>query len=111
MAVTRPSHLWQTLLGIVLLFLLLLGLSGPSLAGTCTRTSSQAGSHQICILKIERSAKKYWEYWAVVQVDGVTQPKTVYDCRARVSIRPDQTRAPFTDAGPLVCRLYKGSSV
>jgi hypothetical protein len=96
-------------LALLLAGVMVLGAALPSFAATCL----QSDGHQLCLLKIERSAKRYWEYWATVQIDGVTQPKTVYDCRYRVTIAPNQTRTRFSETGigPLVCRLYKGGQL
>jgi hypothetical protein len=89
-------------IGVLLIWL---GLTQPTLGATCRQTAS----HQICLLKIERSAKHYWEYWAVVSVDGVVLPKTVYNCRDQTSTAPRQGPARFVadGPGPLVCKLYR----
>jgi hypothetical protein len=94
---------------LLLVGTIVIGAAFPGWAATCR----QSDGHRQCLLKIERSAKHYWEYWATVQIDGVTQPKTIYDCRYRVTISPNQTRTQFsdTDIGALVCRLYKGEQV
>lgn len=61
---------------------------------------------KVCLLKLDRSAKNYWEYRALVAVDGVEQPKFRYDCRQR-----RQTPAgivPFEAMGQWVCdRNYR----
>jgi hypothetical protein len=94
---------------LLLVGVTMFGAAFPGLAATCR----QSDGHQLCLLKIERSAKHYWEYWATLQIDGVTQPKTIYDCRYRVTIGLNQSRTRFsdTDIGALVCRLYKGERV
>ena len=61
----------------------------------------------ICILRIQRSAKNYWEYRAVVSIDGVKKPMEVYNCRDRVRIREDGTVVSFRSRGigELICSL------
>ncbi|MBH8565252.1 hypothetical protein I8748_24235 [Nostoc sp. CENA67] len=68
-------------------------------------------SHLFCILSINRSAKNYWEYRAVVSVDGVQKPIKVYNCRERVEVQKDGTVVPFEDedAGELICSFFKKS--
>lgn len=61
----------------------------------------------ICILSIQRSAKNYWEYRAVVSIDGVKKPLEVYNCRDRVRIRQDGTAVSFRSSGvgDLICNV------
>lgn len=65
--------------------------------------------HQICILSIKRSAKKYWEYQASVSVDGVKTPVEVYNCRGRFKLRKDGTVIQFTQNSPgeMICSFFK----
>ena len=65
-------------------------------------------NHQVCIRKMKRSAKNYWEYWALVDVDGQRRPKETYNCRDRVLIDNDSILVPFERelAGDFVCQLY-----
>ncbi len=65
---------------------------------------------QICIVEIKRSAKNFWEYQAVVSIDGEIRPQEKYNCRDRFLIQKDGTVKSFDNndvAGNLVCRLYK----
>ena len=63
---------------------------------------------QVCIHKMKRSAKNYWEYWAIVEVDGHLRPKETYNCRDRVVIDSANILVPFNRevAGEFVCQLY-----
>ena len=63
---------------------------------------------QVCIQKMKRSAKNYWEYWAIVEVEGHLRPKETYNCRDRVVIDSANILVPFTReiAGDFVCQLY-----
>jgi hypothetical protein len=67
---------------------------------------------EICIASIRRSAKRYWEYQAIVAVAGVAQPRQVYDCRSRVIIEKDDTIFSFgrNDPGSVVCDLFRERS-
>jgi hypothetical protein len=62
---------------------------------------------QICILKIQRSAKKHWEFRATVAVDGVERPRSAYNCRRRIWVGLDGIRHVFDPHGPgeLICSL------
>jgi hypothetical protein len=88
------------------ILLLDLGLRSSALASNCQVLSS---GHQVCILKINRSAKKYWEYWASISIDGVKRPAETYNCRGRTILRQNGIVIPFSqdNAGDLVCRLFK----
>ncbi|MBD1911785.1 hypothetical protein H6G02_02195 [Leptolyngbya sp. FACHB-16] len=89
---------------VLLLFVLLLPIL-PAQAASCRAIAG----HEICIVDIQRSAKNYWEYRAVVKVDSVTRPVEVYNCRDRFLTRQDGTQIPFSQepAASLVCRLYR----
>ncbi|MEM9137887.1 MAG: hypothetical protein AAGB01_11140 [Cyanobacteria bacterium P01_F01_bin.42] len=89
----------------------LLAFSVPSIqspaiaaAPTCTVIKQ----HEVCIRRMKRSAKRYWEYWAIVDVDGQRRPKETYNCRDRVLVDRDNILVPFEReiAGDFVCQLY-----
>lgn len=66
--------------------------------------------HQVCILKLKRSAKNYWEYRAKVSVDGEKQRYyEVYNCRDRTLLRKDKYPIPFKSNSPgeLVCKTFQ----
>ena len=66
--------------------------------------------HQVCILKLKRSAKYYWEYWAKVSIDGQKQAaREIYNCRDRTLTRKGKYPIPFKSNGPgeLVCSLFQ----
>ena len=79
----------------------------PAWAETCRTIAGQ----QICIVTIQRSAKHYWEYRAVIRIDGVTYPLERYNCRDRTKTQPDGTIVPFASegAGRLICQLLRQS--
>jgi hypothetical protein len=76
--------------------------------------------HQVCILKLQRSAKNYWEYRATVSIDGQKQSaKEIYNCGDREAYpsgnrtltRQGKYPIPFkpNSPGELVCSLFQKS--
>lgn len=65
--------------------------------------------HEICILRMKRSAKRYWEYRAQVSVDSIRRPMERYDCRDRLRLPSDGTFIPYwqDEAVDVVCTLFK----
>ncbi|MDB9314752.1 hypothetical protein PN462_16685 [Spirulina sp. CS-785/01] len=88
---------------IIVTVLLLFAFTPPAKAAIC-RT---VGEHHICLLDIQRSAKYYWQYWVIAQVDGEKQPKAVYNCRTSRRTTSTGKTVPFAEngVGELVCRL------
>lgn len=94
----------------VFLVLLLAGFVAGSGMSTAQATPlcRQLGEHQVCLLDIKRSAKNYWEYRAVVKIDGKRQPMAVYSCRDRLrTVKKTGQVIPFAPqgAGQLICQL------
>lgn len=94
---------WIALLWFLLLFL------ATVLPVEAAELCRNLNDRTVCMISIQRSAKNYWEYRAIVRVDGVERPIEVYNCRDRVRIQQDGTIVPFepNDASKLVCRLFK----
>ncbi|MDJ0510674.1 MAG: hypothetical protein QNJ64_15675 [Crocosphaera sp.] len=69
----------------------------------------QIKEHQICIIKIKRSAKNYWEYRASVKIDQEIRPIEIYDCRQGHRITQKGEIIPFKSdpVGDLICRIVK----
>ncbi|MCM1985084.1 hypothetical protein [Lyngbya confervoides] len=90
-----------------LLILLLWGIMAPEVEAK-PQLCQSVGDHEVCILKMKRSAKHYWEYWAAVSVDGEVRPREVYNCRDRNRVDRYGILIPFSRdlAGDVVCRLY-----
>ena len=67
----------------------------------------QINGQQICISKIKRSAKNYWEYRAAVKIDKETRPIEIYDCRQLHRITQQGEIIPFKSdgVGKLICRV------
>ncbi|WP_110986935.1 hypothetical protein [Acaryochloris thomasi] len=84
---------------------LMLVVALPAQAESCRSVDG----HHLCIVRLQRSAKHYWEYWAVVSVDGLRPAKVVFNCRDRIQIQADGTTVPFRPdgLGDSVCRLYR----
>jgi hypothetical protein len=91
---------------LVLVLSLSLVVASPADAATFCRNYHH---RNICIIRIKRSAKNYWEYRAAVSIDGVQTAIELYDCRDRTKIRPDKTIVPFEQNGPgeLICSIVK----
>ncbi|MEM7770520.1 MAG: hypothetical protein AAF327_08420 [Cyanobacteria bacterium P01_A01_bin.37] len=97
---------YSTIAGIALsLMIWVVGwaIAQPAYADFC-RTINQ---HEICLLRVKRSAKNHWEYRASVRIDGEKTPVEIYDCRHHVRIRRDGSREQFQadGAGSLICEL------
>ncbi|MEL4897298.1 hypothetical protein [Crocosphaera sp. Alani8] len=59
----------------------------------------QINGEQICITKIKRSAKNYWEYRAAVKINKETRPIEIYNCRQRHRITQEGNIIPFKSDG------------
>ncbi|MBE9125384.1 hypothetical protein IQ257_02470 [Coleofasciculus sp. LEGE 07092] len=93
------------LMTLVLFLVLSFAIAFPAEASFCRNTKD----HSICILSIKRSAKYYWEYRAVVSVDGIERPLEIYNCRSRLRVQKDGTAVPFepNGTGELICNVLK----
>ncbi|MGK7953696.1 MAG: hypothetical protein AB4063_00290 [Crocosphaera sp.] len=67
----------------------------------------QINGHGVCIVKIKRSAKNYWEYRTVVKIDQETRPLEIYNCRQRHRITQEGNIIPFKGdgIGNLICNV------
>ncbi|WP_107667280.1 hypothetical protein [Cyanothece sp. BG0011] len=67
----------------------------------------QIKGHQVCLVKIKRSAKNYWEYRASVKIDQEIRPIEIYDCRQRHRMTQEGDIIPFKSdgVGQLICRV------
>lgn len=75
-------------------------------AATCQNIAGE----QVCILRIKRSAKYYWQYRVTLNIDGKRQPKRFYNCRDRYYQEPDTIKVYYDrddKLGKSICRLYK----
>lgn len=103
---SKPGVRWGVGMAIAAIAVLLGAIAWPSVAHAkeFCRTS---GDREICIVRIERSAKNYREYRAQVKVNGKKMPLETYDCRQQVRRRKDGTRIAFEPNGPgaIVCSV------
>lgn len=92
---------WIALLGLLIISWLVIF---PAQASVC-RTIKE---HSVCILRIKRSAKYYWQYRVVVSIDGVKRPLEIYNCRDRTRVRQDGVVVRFEPdgAGDLICSFF-----
>ncbi|HEY9770108.1 MAG TPA: hypothetical protein V6C71_16740 [Coleofasciculaceae cyanobacterium] len=91
---------------LLLLLVFWLGFAPIADAAMCRDRNGQ----QVCILKLKRSAKNYWEYRAKVSIDGKKQKdQEIYNCRDRTLTRKGKYPIPFKSASPgeLVCSILK----
>lgn len=99
------------LVRVVRLFLLLwlifwLGFPPIADAAMCGVRDGQ----EVCILRLKRSAKNYWEYRAKVSIDGKKQSDPeIYNCRDRTLTRKGKYPIPFKPDSPgeLVCKIFQ----
>lgn len=89
----------------VLWLFLLLTIALPAQAERCRTVNNQ----EVCIVSIKRSAKNYWEYRAIVRVDGEVKPLQVYDCRSKTTIQDNKVLEIFEQDGTAeaVCSFFK----
>lgn len=76
---------------------------------TKAATCQDIAGERVCLPKIKRSAKNYWEYRVTFNVDGIKQPPRVYNCRDRYYTISDSIRVYYKQndkLSKLVCRLY-----
>ena len=87
-------------LPVLIIFSLLLMLEfmlivPPAKAALCRQINHQT----ICILKIKRSAKNYWEYRVSVKIDQEVRPMEIYNCREKHRITNKGAVIPFESEG------------
>lgn len=94
----------KSLLIVLMGGMVLFNLPAPAHAAICRNIQGR----RICEASLNRSAKNYWEYRAIVTIDGARQPRETYNCRDKIRIQADGTVIPFADGdpSPVVCRLY-----
>jgi len=91
-------------LSLILLFWL--GFAPMAEAVMCRDRNGQ----EVCIMKLKRSAKNYWEYRAKVSLDGEKQRNIeIYNCRDRTLTRKGKYPIPFVTGSPgeLVCQTFQ----
>ena len=92
-------------ISILLISVILFGaIAPPGEAALCRNVNS----HQVCVVKIKRSAKYYWEYRTVVSVDGEKKALEIYNCRDRTVTRKNKYPIRFKphSIGELICSKF-----
>lgn len=96
--------------GIVFWVTIIFGWQTPiaPIANAAPLTCRLYDDHDVCIDRIKRSAKNYWEYRVSLTIDGQKQPEDVLDCRHYQRIDRDGFIDPFkpNDVGRFVCRYF-----
>ena len=72
-------------------------------------TCRDFNGHEVCILNIKRSAKRYWNYRTTISIDGEKQPTEVYNCRSEYKIQNNGKLVRFKEdgVGNLKCQYFK----
>ena len=71
-------------------------------------TCREYNGHEICVLKIKRSAKRYWNYRTTISIDGKKQPTEIYNCRGEFKIQKNGKIVRFEEdrVGNLICKFF-----
>ncbi|MEO1429255.1 MAG: hypothetical protein AAFS12_06410 [Cyanobacteria bacterium J06632_19] len=72
-------------------------------------TCRDFNGHEVCILNIKRSAKRYWNYRTTISIDGKKQPTEIYNCRGEFKIQKNGKIVRFGEdgVGNLICQFFK----
>ena len=72
-------------------------------------TCRDFNGHEVCVLNIRRSPKRYWNYKTTISIDGEKQPTDIYNCRSEYKIQNDGKIVKFKEdgVGNLVCKHFK----
>jgi hypothetical protein len=72
-------------------------------------TCRDFNGHEVCVLNIQRSAKRYWNYRTTISIDGEKQPTEIYNCRSEYKIQNDGKIVRFKEdgVGNLICKYFK----
>ncbi|MGF1493872.1 MAG: hypothetical protein ACFBSC_15750 [Microcoleaceae cyanobacterium] len=81
--------------GIMLLTCFNLTLLPGIAADLCHRIDGK----DVCIHRIKRSAKRYWEYRVSLKVEGKVQPTEIYNCRRQLLIKSNGKTVEFKPQG------------
>lgn len=102
MAVPKIVQPPAWVLGLILLSALVL--TPAAQAAPLCRT---VADHQVCVVKITRSAKYYWEYRAIVEIDHKRRPMERYDCRTHTYISRAGKQILDDIATQVICSFFK----
>jgi len=91
---------------LILLLVFWLGYMPIAHADMCR----ERNGHRVCVLKLKRSAKNFWEYRAKVSIDGKKQAnREIYNCRDHTLTRKGKYPIPYkpNSPGELVCSIFQ----
>ena len=95
---------------LIALVLLLLSMTVSfALPANAAVTCRDYDGHEVCILNIKRSAKRYWNYRTTISIDGKKQPTEIYYCRGKFKIQNNGKIVRFEEdgVGNLICKFFK----
>jgi len=94
------------IIAIILLLLQFFFLALPAQAARCENFDG----HKVCIIRLKRSPKRYWNYRATISIDGEKKPMEIYNCRSKFKIQKDGKIVSFTENSPgqFICKNFKG---
>lgn len=92
---------------LALLGLSLILISGLTPAAEAAPLCRTVADHQVCVVKITRSAKYYWEYRAIVDIDHKRRPMGRYNCRTHTYVSREGKQTPNDIATQVICSFFK----
>lgn len=106
MPMVRSQIRWQRLGILIIGGMLAIGMVICCPAPTWAALKCQTiDHHRVCLESIKRSAKYFWQYRAVVSVDGQFRPEQRYDCRSRPVLADPTQDALDAKLRQLVCQI------
>ena len=102
------EFIWSSFLKLLILVYLAISFNLIFILTAQASTCQNLDNRTVCIITLKRSAKYYWEYRAVISVDGQKKPLEIYNCRDRFKTNRYGDIVPFSNDGisQLVCSLY-----
>ncbi|MDJ0798890.1 MAG: hypothetical protein QNJ51_19070 [Calothrix sp. MO_167.B12] len=94
------------IIALILLSFQLFSVTLPAQASRCQNIDG----HEVCIVSLKRSPKRYWNYRVAISIDGEKKPVEIYNCRSKFKIQKDGKIVSFTENSPgnFICRNFKG---
>ena len=97
--------MWRRGFCLLLIILSFIAIAPTAEAAYCRDIAGK----QVCVLKLKRSAKYYWEYRAKLRIDGKKVTR-FYNCRDGYYNQSDRLTTYYLEGDPLaksVCFLYQ----
>ncbi|MGD1902683.1 MAG: hypothetical protein ACFB9N_10640 [Geitlerinemataceae cyanobacterium] len=108
-AEVERSRPWWAIWGFGIVIALCLWLAvSPDVTGRTALVCREYEGREVCINRIKRSARNYWEYRVDLTVEGQRQPTDLLDCRNQQRFDSDGFIEPFApdDVGQFVCEYF-----